>query len=70
MYNAPFLIRSTVDGRMNVITGGVCPIIIDYAHNELSVGKTYWISNAFRLPEGMSIEDPVAFSKMICDLMV
>lgn len=35
------LLETIVDGRMNVITGGVCPIIIDYAHNELSAKALY-----------------------------
>ncbi len=35
------LMETTVSGRMNVFYGGVCPIIVDYAHNELSAKALY-----------------------------
>lgn len=35
------LLETTVSGRMNVFTSGICPIIIDYAHNELSAKALY-----------------------------
>ena len=35
------LIETSVSGRMNVINDGICPIIIDYAHNELSAKALY-----------------------------
>ena len=35
------LLETSISGRMNVIDGGVCPIIIDYAHNELSAKALY-----------------------------
>ena len=33
--------ETTVSGRMNVFYGGVCPVIVDYAHNELSARALY-----------------------------
>lgn len=35
------LLETTVSGRMNLIKGGICPIIIDYAHNKLSAEALY-----------------------------
>ncbi len=35
------LMETTVSGRMNVFYGGVCPVIVDYAHNELSARALY-----------------------------
>ena len=35
------LFETTVSGRMNVINTGICPVIIDYAHNELSAKALY-----------------------------
>lgn len=35
------LLETEVSGRMNVIKGGICPIIVDYAHNELSAKALY-----------------------------
>lgn len=35
------LMETTVSGRMNVFYGGVCPVIVDYAHNELSAKALY-----------------------------
>lgn len=35
------LLETEVSGRMNVVEGGKCPIIIDYAHNELSARALY-----------------------------
>ena len=35
------LLETSVSGRMNLISGGVCPIIIDYAHNKLSAEALY-----------------------------
>ena len=35
------LLETTVSGRMNVFNSGICPVIIDYAHNELSAKALY-----------------------------
>ena len=35
------LLETSVSGRMNVINSGICPVIIDYAHNELSAKALY-----------------------------
>ena len=35
------LMETTVSGRMNVINSGICPVIVDYAHNELSAKALY-----------------------------
>lgn len=35
------LLETTVSGRMNVFYGGPCPVIVDYAHNELSAKALY-----------------------------
>ena len=35
------LINTSISGRMNIINKGVCPIIIDYAHNRLSAEAFY-----------------------------
>ncbi len=35
------LLKTSVSGRMNVLTNGICPVIIDYAHNELSAKALY-----------------------------
>lgn len=35
------LLETSVSGRMNLISGGICPIIIDYAHNKLSAEALY-----------------------------
>ena len=35
------LLETTVSGRMNVFYSDVCPIIVDYAHNELSAKALY-----------------------------
>lgn len=35
------LLETEISGRMNVIEGGKCPIIVDYAHNELSAKALY-----------------------------
>lgn len=35
------LLETSVSGRMNVIKTGVCPIIVDYAHNSLSAEALY-----------------------------
>ena len=35
------LINTSIPGRMNIINKGVCPIIIDYAHNKLSAEAFY-----------------------------
>ncbi|MGM9879375.1 MAG: Mur ligase family protein [Bacilli bacterium] len=35
------LLETEISGRMNVIKGGICPIIVDYAHNELSAKALY-----------------------------
>lgn len=35
------LLETSVSGRMNVVSSGICPVIIDYAHNELSAKALY-----------------------------
>ena len=35
------LLETFVSGRMNVIDTGICPVIIDYAHNRLSAEALY-----------------------------
>ncbi len=35
------LMETSVSGRMNVFDSGICPVIIDYAHNELSARALY-----------------------------
>lgn len=35
------LLDTFVPGRMNIINGGICPVIVDYAHNKLSAEALY-----------------------------
>lgn len=35
------LLETTVSGRMNIVNTGICPVIVDYAHNELSAKALY-----------------------------
>lgn len=35
------LLKTSVEGRMNLIKNDICPIIVDYAHNGLSAGALY-----------------------------
>ena len=35
------LLETEVSGRMNLVTNGVCPVIVDYAHNRLSAKSLY-----------------------------